>query len=148
MSFQNWHEEFDEFWPEHLKVSKIFILMGSFWAKHILFELIKYSGVIFLETEKGYKIWRGIYLSFQDWHKEFEIFLTWARKSLKTFHFDRLFLSKVYIIWAKKSTDELSFTKLKRDTKFREESTCHFKTDMRNLTNFDSSTLKSKKIAL
>ena len=37
--FQNWHEEFDKFWSEHLKVSKIFILMCSFWAKYILFEL-------------------------------------------------------------------------------------------------------------
>ena len=35
LSFQSWHEEFDEFWPVHLKVSKIFILMGSFWAKYI-----------------------------------------------------------------------------------------------------------------
>ena len=53
LSFQSWHEEFDEFWTEHLKVSKIFILMGSFWAKYILFELRKYRGVIFHETEEG-----------------------------------------------------------------------------------------------
>ena len=71
MSFQNWHKEFDKFWPEHSKVSKIFILMGSFWAKYILFELKKYRGVIFHETEEGYKIWRGIDLSFQNWYKEF-----------------------------------------------------------------------------
>ena len=32
--------------------------------------------------------------------------------------------------------------KLKRDTKFAEESTCRFKTDIRNLTNFDLSTKK------
>ena len=37
LSFQSWHEEFDEFWPKHLKVPKVFILMGSFWAKYILF---------------------------------------------------------------------------------------------------------------
>ena len=37
--FQNWHKEFDKFWPGHSKVSKIFTLMGSFWAKYILFEL-------------------------------------------------------------------------------------------------------------
>ena len=46
--------------------------MGSFWAKYILFELKKYRGVIFYETEEGYKIWRGIDLSFQNWHKEFD----------------------------------------------------------------------------
>ena len=37
---------------------------------------------------------------------------------------------------------------MKNNAKFEEELTCHFKTDMRNLTNFDSSTRKSKKIAL
>ena len=35
--------------------------------------------------------------------------------------------------------------KLKRDTKFGEESTCRFKIDIRNLTNFDLSTSKVKK---
>ena len=37
---------------------------------------------------------------------------------------------------------------MKINAKFEEELTCHFKTDMRNLTNFDSSTRKSKKFAL
>ena len=49
--FKNWHKGFDKFWPEHLKVSKIFNLMGTFWAKYLLFELKKYRGVIFYETE-------------------------------------------------------------------------------------------------
>ena len=64
-SFQNWHKEFDEIWPEHLKDSKNFILMGSFWAKYIMLNLKRYIGIIFHETEEGYKIWRGIDLSFQ-----------------------------------------------------------------------------------
>ena len=34
--------------------------------------------------------------------------------------------------------------KLKRDTKFEEESTCFFKIDIRNLTNFDLITGKCK----
>ena len=37
---------------------------------------------------------------------------------------------------------------MKSNTKFEEELTFHFKTDMRNLTNFDSNTGKPKKIAL
>ena len=37
---------------------------------------------------------------------------------------------------------------MKNNAKFEEELTFHFKTDMRNLTNFDSSTQKSKKIVL
>ena len=37
---------------------------------------------------------------------------------------------------------------MKNNAKFAEELTFHFKTDIRNLTNFDSTTQKSKKIAL
>ena len=40
---------------------------------------------------------------------------------------------------------ELFVMKIKNDGKFEEELTCRFKTDMRNLTNFDLSTQKSKK---
>ena len=38
--------------------------------------------------------------------------------------------------------------KMTNDVKFEEELTCQFKTDMRNLTNFDTSTWKSQKSAL
>ena len=47
----------------------------------------------------------------------------------------------------------LKFTKkscvmtMKNDAKFEEEVTCRFKIDMGNLTNFDSSTQKSKKLS-
>ena len=85
-----------------MKVSKVSTLMGSFWAKYILFELKKYRGVIFHETEEGYKIWRGIDSSFQNWHNEFDKFWPEYSKSLKNFHFNGLLLSKVYIVWAKK----------------------------------------------
>ena len=44
-----------------------------------------------------------------------------------------------------KSTEELSVMAMKNDTKFEEELTCHFKVDMRNLTNFDPSIWKSQK---
>ena len=37
---------------------------------------------------------------------------------------------------------------IKNNAKFEEKLICHFKTDMRNLTNFDWSTQKSKKMAL
>ena len=46
-----------------------------------------------------------------------------------------------------KFTEELCVMTIKNDVKFEEELTCRFKIDMRNLTNFDSSTRKSKKIA-
>ena len=100
--FQNWPKEFEKFWPERSKVSKIFTLMGSFWAKYILFELKKYRGVIFHKTEEGYKIWRRIDSLFKNWHKEFDKFWPEHSKSLKNFHFSWLLLSKVYIVWAEK----------------------------------------------
>ena len=47
-----------------------------------------------------------------------------------------------------KFTGELCTMTVKNDTKIEEELTCQFKTDMRNLTNFDPSTQKSQKFAL
>ena len=44
-----------------------------------------------------------------------------------------------------KCTGELCVMKMKNNAKFEKELTCQFKTDMRNLTNFDPSTQKSKK---
>ena len=39
-----------------------------------------------------------------------------------------------------KSTEELCVMKMKNGAKFEDKLTCHFKTDMRNLMNFDPST--------
>ena len=47
-----------------------------------------------------------------------------------------------------KITGELSVMAMKNDAKSEEELTCQFKTNMRNLTNFDHSTQKSQKFAL
>ena len=65
--FPNWQEEFDKFWPKHLKVSNIFTLMCSFWAKYILFELKKYSQIIYYDTEEGYKVWKKNWLVKMTW---------------------------------------------------------------------------------
>ena len=71
LSFQNWHEDFVEFWPEHSEISKMCTLMRCLWPKYIMFELNKYSGVKFGGTEDWYKIWRKTDLCFQKWHEEF-----------------------------------------------------------------------------
>ena len=148
MSFQNWHGEFDEFWPAHLKISKILTLMGSFWAEYILFELKKYRWVIFHDTEGRYKIWRGIDLSFQNWQEEFDIVWLEHLEVSKIFPLMGFFWAKYIILFELKNTEELSFMTLKSDTKFGEESTCRLKIDMRNLTNFDLITWKSQKYSL
>ena len=43
-----------------------------------------------------------------------------------------------------KFTVELCGMTMKNDAKFEDELTCHFKIDMRNLTNFDSNTRNCK----
>ena len=63
-------------------------------------------------------------------------------------------MSKLELLWdpfvqsrkgmTLKFTDELYVMTMKNNVKFEEELTFHFKIDMRNLSNFDSSTQKSK----
>ena len=144
LPFRNWHEEFDKFWPEHSKVSKISTLMGSFWAKYILFELKKYRGVIFHDIEEWCKIWRKTDLLLGKWHEEFGKFSP-----------EHLKVSKLELWWdpivqsskcmSSKFTEKLCVMAMKNDTKIEEELTCRFKIDMRNFTNFDPSVWKSKK---
>ena len=69
------------------------------------------------DTDERSKIWRGTDLPFQNWHKEFDKF--WLEYlSLKNLHFNGMLLTKVYNVWAKKSTDELHFLTLESDAKF------------------------------
>ena len=101
-SFQNWHKEFDKSWPEYSKVSKIFILMSSFWAKYILSQLKKYRGRIFHETEEGYKIWKGIELLFQNCDKEFNKIWPEHSKVSKIFILMSFFWAKYILFELKK----------------------------------------------
>ena len=43
LSVPNWHafDEFDEFYPEHSNISKMYTLTSCFWLKYIMFELKK-----------------------------------------------------------------------------------------------------------
>ena len=102
--FQNRHKEFDKFWIEHSKISKNFILMGSFWAKHILFELkqVYYRGVILHEIEKGYRIWSRIDLLFQNRHKEFHEIWNERSKVSKNFIWMSSFSAKYILFELKK----------------------------------------------
>ena len=70
-------------WSEHSKVSKMSILMGSFWAKYILFELKKYRGVIFHDTEESCNICRKTGSWFGKWYEEFGKFSPEHSKVLK-----------------------------------------------------------------
>ena len=68
--FENW-QELGEFWSTHLKVSKTYTLIGPFYTKYIIFDLKKYWGVIFHDTEESCKIWRKTSLQFGKWHEHF-----------------------------------------------------------------------------
>ena len=78
--FQN--EKNGEFWSKHSKVSKICTLIGPFRVKYITFDLKKYRGVIFHDTEKSCKIWSS--LLFEKWHEEFVNFSPEDSKISKT----------------------------------------------------------------
>ena len=85
-------------------------------------------------------------LRFGKWHEEYGKF---SPENLK--------VSKLGFWWGPliqswksmslKSTEELSVMTIRNGAKFEEQLTCHFKVDMRNLTNFDRSTWKSQKIS-
>ena len=53
-SVQNGHEEFNNFWLQHSKISLICTLMGCFWPRYIMFENRKYRGVMFDGTQDWY----------------------------------------------------------------------------------------------
>ena len=60
-------------------------------------------------------------------------------------------VSKLGLLWdplikSRKFTEKPCAMTMKNDVMFKEEMTCRFKLDMRNLTNFDPSTRKSREI--
>ena len=113
------------------------------WPKYILFELQKYRGVIFHDTEEidlwFEKNWLVV------WKKNWEIWQILP---------EHMKVSKLGLWWDSfvqsregmtlKFAEELFVMARKNNAKFEEELTCHFKTDVRKLTNFDLSTRKSK----
>ena len=126
-----------------LEVSKISTFIGSYYAKYLMFDLTKYRGVIFNDTEEWCKIERKTDLWFGKWHEEYDKFSP-----------DHLKVSKSGLWWnlliqSRKSirlkfTEELCAITMKNDIKFWEELTCCFKIDMGNLMNFDPSILSQE----
>ena len=96
---------------------------------------------MFGSTEYWCKIWRKTDFCFQKWHEEFEKFSP-----------EHLKVSKLGLWWdsfvqswkcmSLRFTGELCVMRMKNGAKIEEELTSQFKTDMSNLTNFDSSTQK------
>ena len=72
--------------------------------------------------------------------------LTQALENLKNLHFNRLLLTKVYNVWAKKSVEELFLMALNIDEKFERKLTSGLENDTRNLASFQQSTFERLKI--
>ena len=132
--FGKWHEGYGKFSPEHLKVSKL----GLWWGPFI--QIIKCMRSKF--KPELCKIWRGIDLSFQNWHEEFDYF--WP-KDLKVPNICTLMGSiwPKYIMFERKKYRGVCFITLKSDAKLEEKLTSGLKNDMRNLVNFYQSIEKS-----
>ena len=131
--FQNWHEEFDKFWPELSKVMKGFPLLGSFWAKHILSELRKYRRVIFHNTEFGekltccFKIDKGNLTNFEPEHSKVSKICTLMGS----------FWPK-YIMFELKKYRGVMFDSTEGCCKIWRKVICVFKNDKKNLAIFPS----------
>ena len=78
---------------------KICTLIGSFCPKHIKIQTKKYGRVMFHDTEEWCKVWRKTDSWFQKRHEKFAEFLP-KHSKVQKFHFDALFLSRAYEVWA------------------------------------------------
>ena len=94
----DWHKEFDKFLPEHSKVSKILTLMGSFWAKYLLFELKEWRGVIFMTLKSDAKFEEKLTCCLENDMKNLANFHQSIWKC-QNWNFDGILLPKVENVW-------------------------------------------------
>ena len=134
LPFQNWHKEFDVFWLENLKISKIYTLMGCLWPKYIMFELKKYRGVISHDTRE----WRKFE---ENWLVVWKT--TWGIWQISPEHMK---VSKLVLLlglfiqirkcMSLKFREELYVMTMKNDANFEKELTCQFKIDIKKFNKF------------
>ena len=128
-------------WP--LKSLKHFHFNGLLLSK-VYIGLTKYRRVVSHNIEEWCKIWRKTDLLLGKWHEEFGKFSPLRSKVSKL----ELWWDPFVQSWkcmSLKYTEKLCVMTMENDTKIDEELTCRFKIDMRNFTNFELYTQKSKK---
>ena len=126
---------------------QIFTLISSLCTKHVKFDLKKSRGVIFHETEEWWKIWRKTELRLWKWYEKYGKFSPEHLKvSQLGFWKDPFIQSRKFT--SLKSAEELCVMTTKNKSIFEKRSTCRFKFDMRNVTNCDPNTQKSRKLLL
>ena len=122
--------------------SQNFHLGWFLWCK-----VYNFWRVTFQDTEKWCKVWRKTDLWFGKWHDENGEFL---KEPLKVWELGLQwdpFIQSTKCM-SLKFKENLHVMTMKNDAKFEEELTSRLKIDIRNFTNFDSSTQKSQKHAL
>ena len=130
--------------------SENFTSMGYFCPKYMRFELKKYRGVIFHDTEQWCKTWINpdLEVSKMAWGIGWTFIR--ALKSLKIINWWSLFVQSIYIYmyicFSKKISEELCIMALKGDSEFKGKLICGLKKDIRNLLNFHVSSWKSKNL--
>ena len=101
--------------------------MGLWWDPFIQSRncmSLKFTGKFCVnDNEEWCKIWRGIELSVQNWHEEFDK----LDENPKNLHFNRLHLTKVCNAWAKKGIEELCLMALKLMQNLKETGLCFLK---------------------
>ena len=81
--FGKWHEEYGKCSPEHLKVSKLELWWDLLIQSRKSMRLKFTEELCVTAVKNDTNIWRGIDLSFQNWHEEFDEFDPSTRKSKK-----------------------------------------------------------------
>ena len=71
--FGKWDEEFGRFSPERTKVSDLGLLLGPFIQSTKCMSL-KFTTDLCYNNDEWCKIWKGIDLSVQNWHEEYNKF--------------------------------------------------------------------------
>ena len=116
-----------------LLVTKVYIV----WATKVQRSYLSWHSRVMQNLKKNWLVaWK--------WHEEFGKFTPEHSKVSKLeLWWDPFSQSRKCVTL--KFTEQLCVMTMKNDTKIEEELTCRFKIDMRNFTNVDPSTRKSKK---
>ena len=127
--------------------SKNFTSMGSFSPNYMSFELKKYRGVIFHDTEQWCKIWINpdLVVSKMPWGIGWTFIK--APKSLKVVHWWDVFVQSIHG-FSQKISEKSCVMTLKGVAKFKWKLTYGLKNDTKNLFNFHVCKLKVRKFAL
>ena len=126
LGLPKWHEECGKFSPEHVWKSKkgdiywvLLSKVGNAWASNLQGSYVSRERRMMQNLNRNSLV--SSKLIWGIWG-----ILTRALKNPKNLHFNGLFLTKIYNVWAKKDAEELSSIALKIDAKFEGKLTGNF----------------------